>query len=54
MVKTLNPESLFAGKIHALLARTYLNRVKGRDYYDLLFFASRDVKVNLKYLISKL
>lgn len=54
MVNTLTPESLFAGKIHALIARAYLNRVKGRDFYDFLFYASRDVNVNLRYLESKL
>jgi predicted nucleotidyltransferase component of viral defense system len=54
MVGTLSEESLFAGKIHALIARNYLNRVKGRDYYDFIFYAARGTKVNLKYLESKL
>ena len=54
MVGTLSEESLFAGKIHALIARNYLNRVKGRDYYDFLFYAARGTRVNLKYLESKL
>tara|TARA_B100001094_G_scaffold158246_1_gene153190 strand:+ start:225 stop:1094 length:870 start_codon:yes stop_codon:yes gene_type:complete len=54
MVTTLTEESLFAGKLHALLARAYSKRVKGRDYYDFLFYISRGAKVNLKYLESKL
>ncbi len=54
MVGTLTEESLFAGKLHALLARAYLNRVKGRDYYDFLFYCSRGTKVNLEYLEAKL
>lgn len=54
MVTTLTEESLFAGKMHALLARSYLDRVKGRDYYDFLFYVSRGTKVNLKYLDAKL
>ena len=54
MVGTLTEESLFAGKLHALLARAYLNRVKGRDYYDFLFYCSRNAKVNLEYLEAKL
>ncbi len=54
MVRTLTEDSLFAGKIHALIARNFLNRVKGRDYYDFLFYAARGTKVNLKYLESKL
>ncbi len=54
MVRTLTEESLFAGKLHAILARTYLNRVKGRDYYDLMFFLARDISINMIYLEAKL
>lgn len=54
LVRTLSEPSLFAGKLHALLARAYLNRVKGRDYYDYLFHASRDTPVNMAYLEAKL
>jgi predicted nucleotidyltransferase component of viral defense system len=54
LVKTLTLPSLFAGKLHAVLARTYLNRVKGRDYYDLQFYLARNVAVNLAYLEAKL
>lgn len=39
--------SLFAGKLHACLFRTYL---KGRDWYDLLWFLTRGVKPNLVLL----
>ena len=54
MIRSLTEPSLFAGKLHAIIARSYLNRVKGRDYYDLLFYAARKTKVNLKYLEAKL
>lgn len=54
MVNTLDEPSLFAGKLHAIIARSYINRVKGRDYYDLLFYAARGTKVNLNYLEAKL
>lgn len=54
MVGTLTAGSLFAGKVHALLARAYLNRVKGRDYYDFVFFLTRGTKLNLAYLEAKL
>jgi len=40
-------ESLFAGKIHACLFRTY---VKARDYYDLLWYLTKKIKPNLKQL----
>ena len=43
--------SLFAGKLHALLCREY---VKGRDWYDLLFYAGRKVRPNLGFLSAAL
>lgn len=50
----LDSSSLFAGKIHAILCRNYKNTVKGRDYYDFLFFVSHNVSPNLDYLRNKL
>lgn len=35
--------SLYAGKLHALLCRTY---TKGRDYYDLLWYLARKTEPN--------
>ncbi len=46
--------SLFAGKIHAVLCRSWKNRVKGRDLYDYLFYLSRNIPVNLKHLNARL
>ncbi|MHC4887016.1 MAG: nucleotidyl transferase AbiEii/AbiGii toxin family protein [Planctomycetota bacterium] len=43
--------SLFAGKLHALLCREYL---KGRDWYDLLWYSARRSEVNLPLLQSAL
>ncbi len=43
--------SLFAGKCHALLCRTY---IKGRDYYDLLWYLGRKTPVNLVLLQNAL
>jgi hypothetical protein len=43
--------TLFAGKIHALLCREFL---KGRDWFDLLFYLTRKTRFNLKYLINAL
>lgn len=45
---------LFAGKIAALLTRSYSNRVKGRDFYDYLFYLSKGAKADLSYLSSVL
>jgi hypothetical protein len=53
-VRAYTGPSMFAGKFHALLARSWKNRVKGRDWYDLVFFVGRGVPVNLRYLRSRL
>ncbi len=53
-VAVLDKESLFAGKLHAILCRNYNNTVKGRDYYDFLFYVQKRIKPNLTYLKNKL
>ena len=49
-VVVLDEPSLFAGKLHAILCRNYKNNVKGRDYYDFLFYTKKRIKPNLVYL----
>lgn len=46
--------SLFAGKIHAVLCRAWKNRIKGRDFYDYLWYLSRETNVNLLHLQKRL
>jgi len=46
--------SLFAGKLHALLFRDWKNRVKGRDFYDFIWFVGRHVPVNLPHLQARI
>jgi len=53
-VIVLDEASLFAGKLHAILCRNYKNTVKGRDYYDFLFYIKRGISPNLNYLRNKL
>ena len=53
-IKLYDKESLFAGKIHAILCRGWNNRVKGRDLYDYIFFLASDTKVNIELLKNKL
>ena len=53
-VAVLDCPSLFADKIHAILCRNYKNTVKGRDYYDFLFYCKKGIKPNLVYLRNKL
>lgn len=51
---------LMAGKLHAILSRRYLrgkeNRqsVKGRDYFDLLWFVKKGVRPNIRRLSEML
>lgn len=53
-VKLYDLPSLFTGKIHACLCRNWKSRVKGRDFYDYVFFLSIGAKVNLQNLKAKL
>jgi len=49
-IKTYRLEDLFAGKVHATLCRQWKGRVKGRDWYDLVWFVSRNIPLNLNHL----
>ena len=42
-VRVHDLSSLFAGKIHALLCRNYL---KGRDWYDFIWYTARNTPIN--------
>ena len=53
-VQIFDEPTLFAGKIHAIICRDYKHHVKGRDYYDYLFYLCKGSKLNLNYLESKL
>ena len=53
-VKLYDAPSLFAGKIGALLCRSWANRIKGRDLYDYTFYLSREIKVNFAHLKARL
>lgn len=53
-VRTFRLEDLFAGKVHAVLCREWKGRVKGRDWYDLVWFVAREIPLNLDYLIQRM
>lgn len=53
-ISVLDLSSLFAGKIHAILCRNYKNTIKGRDYYDFLFYIQKRIHPNMEYLKNKL
>ncbi len=47
-IKCINEESLFAGKIHAAFFRAWKGRVKGRDWYDMVWFIRKKIPLNLR------
>lgn len=53
-VRAFRIEDLFAGKVHAALCREWKGRVKGRDWYDLVWFISRGIRMNLAYLEQRM
>lgn len=53
-VNMYDAPSLFAGKIHAVICRSWKNRVKGRDLYDYIFYLTRQTPVNLRHLRERL
>lgn len=50
-VRTFDLPSLFAGKMHALLCRSY---VKGRDWYDFIWYSAHRVMINHRLLSEAL
>ena len=53
-VRLYDLPSLFAGKLHVLLFRDWKSRVKGRDFYDFVWFIGRRVPVNLPHLEARI
>ena len=53
-VRLYDPSSLFAGKLHAVLCRNWKNRVKGRDFYDFLWYVGRRIPLNLGHLEARM
>ncbi len=52
-VRVYDLPSLFAGKLHAVLCRNWKSRVKGRDFYDLVWYVGRKTPLNLKHLETR-
>lgn len=46
--------SLFAGKMHALLCREWRGRVKGRDWYDFVWYVGRGTELDLRHLEARM
>lgn len=52
-VRTYCLPDLLAGKLHAVLFRKWRSRAKGRDWYDLVWYAGRHPQYNLAHLESR-
>lgn len=44
---------LFAGKMHALVYRTWGNRVKGRDWYDFEWYVRHNIPIGFAHLAER-
>lgn len=53
-VKLFTPSCLFAGKVHALLCRNWKQRVKGRDFYDFVWYLGKGIPVHPAHLQSRM
>jgi predicted nucleotidyltransferase component of viral defense system len=53
-VRVCTLPDLFAGKMHALLYRRWKNRVKGRDWYDFVWFVSHHPVLHLAHLEQRM
>ena len=53
-VRVCTLETLFAGKMHAVLLRRWGKRVKGRDWYDLVWYIGRNIPVDIPHLKARM
>lgn len=53
-VKAYALPDLFAAKMHAIMFRRWKNRVKGRDWYDLVWFAANHPTLHLAHLEQRM
>jgi hypothetical protein len=53
-VKAFSLPDLFAGKMHAVLCRRWKGRVKGRDWYDMVWFAANNPQLHLNHLRERM
>lgn len=53
-VRTFVLADLFAGKMHAVLCRQWKSRVKGRDWYDLVWFVAHHPQLHLAHLEQRM
>ena len=54
MTRCFTLPDLFAGKMHALVYRTWKNRVKGRDWYDFEWYVRNRIPLDFKHLQERI
>ncbi len=54
MTRCFTLPDLYAGKMHALVFRTWKNRVKGRDWYDFEWYVRNGVKLDFVHLQERI
>ena len=53
-VRVFSLPDMFAGKMHAVLCRQWKSRLKGRDWYDLVWFATYHPELRLAHLEQRM
>ena len=53
LVRAYDLPGLFAGKVSAALFRKWRNRVKGRDWYDVIWYVSHRVPLDMTHLVER-
>jgi predicted nucleotidyltransferase component of viral defense system len=53
-VRAFSLPDMFAGKMHAVLCRGWKGRVKGRDWYDLVWYVANHPQLHLKHLDQRM
>lgn len=53
-VRVYTLPDLFAGKMHAVLFRNWKSSVKGRDWYDLVWYVANHPELHLKHLETRM
>lgn len=54
MTRCFTLPDLFAGKMHALVFRSWKNRVKGRDWYDFEWYVRHNVPLDFNHLSERI
>lgn len=53
MTRCYTLPNLYAGKMHALIFRSWKTRVKGRDWYDFEWYVRNNIKLNFNHFLMR-